>query len=460
MVEYVEHAVEPKRDTTNAFKSRNLKKLMFTFSAPAIVGTMVNAFYNVVNRVFVGHGAGELAIGGITYSFPIMLVFAAFGMMIGLGSNVLFSIKLGQRDKEGAELVLGNAFISLVVLSNVIALIIFIFSHQIFTLLGVSETIRPYAVAYTRVLLFGGMFNAVTMGLNNFIRSTGNPKTAMWTLLISAILNVVFDAVLIFGFGMGIRGAALGTVLAQMVAFVWVVYYFTNKRAQYKIRVKNFVINWANMFQAVSIGSAQFIMQMCISLVNAIFNKSLLKYGGDLSVAAMGITASVNLLLIMPIIGISQGMQPIVGYNYGARKYRVVAHTLRIAVTWALGVLAVGWVIVEAGAPLIVRMFNNENLDLIARSSHTLRIFNLLLPMAAFSILASGFFQATNKPKQAIFLALARQALFLVPLLIILPRFFGLNGVLYAAPASDLISTTIAFFMIRRIVNKYTKTGR
>ncbi len=431
--------------------------LLLKFSAPAVMGIVVNAAYNIINRVFIGRTIGSLGIAGITVLFPMGLFFMAIGMLIGIGTSVLFAISLGKGDKEGAEKILGNAFITLLSISFIFGVLCILFIDPVLRFLGASAEVFPYAHDFGFIVFGGAVFQTTAMGLNAFIRASGRPILAMFTLMIGAVINVILDIIFILWLGWGMKGAAWATVIAQAVTFVWALLCFTGKGKEIVLKTKNFIIDLKMMAHAFKIGLAQFILQISGSVLVIILNQSLLKYGGNNAVAAMGITSSVNVMLAMPIIGISQGMQPIISYNLGRKKYQIIYHTLRLAMLWGAAILTFSWLLIQLFSTQIVMLFNSTDTALISLSAHTLRVFNLALPFVTIIILATGFFQAAGRAKQAIFMALARQTLFLIPLLLILPHFYQLDGVLYAGPISDIIVTVIAFFMLKHNVKKLLK---
>ncbi len=430
-------------DRSKQLAEEKVSVLLVKFSVPAIIGMMVNALYNVVDRIFVGNAVGSLGIAGITISFPIMIISMAFAMLIGFGANSLISINLGAQKKSEAELILGNALVLLVVVSLAITIIGLAAVTPLLKLFGASSTVLPYARDYLRIILAGSVLMTIGFGLNNFIRAEGNPKIAMYTMVIGGLLNIIFDPIFIFLFDMGISGAAIATVLSQMISAVWVLYYFLSGNSLLKLYVDNLRLQASVVKKIVVIGSAPFAMQLAASLLNVIMNNGLSEYGGDTAVAGMGIINSILMIILMPVIGINQGAQPIIGFNYGAKNYPRVKETLKLAVTAATVIITVGFVFSRMFPQEIISLFNDNDEELIHFGTYALYVTFLLLPVIGFQIVGAGYFQAVGKPKQAMFLSLSRQVLILIPLLLILPRFYGLNGILYALPISDIISAAI-----------------
>lgn len=430
-------------DRSKQLGEDKISTLLFRFSIPGIVGMMVNALYNVVDRIYIGRGVGSLGIAGITIGFPFMVLMMGFGMLIGIGATSLISIRLGEKKKSEAELIAANGMLLLVVISASLSVVGLTFLESLLRLFGASPEVLPYAKEYLSIILWGAVFQAIGFGMNNFIRAEGNPKIAMSTMLIGAIVNIILDPVFIFVFDMGIQGAAIATIISQGISAAWVLSYFLGGRSLLKIRKENLHLQLPIVKKIIAIGSAPFAMQIAASILGVILNNSLVNYGGDIAVSAVGIINSIAMLIMMPIFGINQGAQPIIGYNYGAKQFNRVKETLKLAIVAATAVVLVGFSAVMLFPEQLIRIFNREDLQLIALGSHAIRIFLLMLPVIGFQIVSANYFQAVGKPKQAMFLSLSRQVLLLIPALLILPRFFGLNGVFMAAPVSDLGSAIL-----------------
>jgi len=435
-------------------------RLLLKFSIPAIVAMLVNALYNVVDRIFVGNSVGPLGIAGITIGFPIMLIMMAFGMLIGLGANSLVSIRLGEGKKDEAELILGNAMLLLVIIALLQSVAGLALLDPLLRIFGASSEVLPYANAYMQIILLGAIFQSLGFGMNNFIRGEGNPKVAMLTMLIGAALNAMLCPVFIFGLGMGIRGSALATVISQGVSAAWVLHYFFSGQSTLKIRKKNLVLQKRIVGNILAIGSAPFALQLAASLVNTVMNKSLGYYGGDLAISGMGIVMSVLNLVMMPVIGINQGVQPIIGYNYGAKKYDRVKEALKLAIIGATAIVCLGFVLVQVFPRQIVNLFNSSDTKLLELGVYFLRSFLIFLPLVGFQIVSSGYFQAVGKPKQSAFLTLSRQLILLVPAILVLPLFLKLHGVVIAGPVADLGSSMLTGFWITREIRRLGSNGQ
>ena len=439
----------------NPFKAKTISQLLIKFSAPAVAGMFVNAIYNIISRIYVGQDVGANGLAGITILFPLGLIYMGFSALIGVGSNALFSIRLGEKKEEEAQLILGNAFVLLALTSGLITLLGYLFLDPFLGFLGADSEVLPYARAYAQVVMPGYFLFAIGVGMNNFIRSSGHPKTAMGTQFIGAFINITLGPIYIFVFHWGIKGAAAATVTGQVVSFIWIMLFFTGRRSFYHLHWKYFRLKWHIAVNSMAIGFSQFAFQLASGTLNVILNHSLLKYGGNLAISAVGIAVSVNTLVTMPLIGISQGAQPLIGYNYGARKYSTAIQTLKMAMRWGIVVTTCGFILLEVFARPIASAFNSNDTALVDLAARVIRLFNILLPIIPLQIMTTSFFQAINKPLKAAFLSLSRQVLLVIPLVLILPLFWGLTGVFLAPVFADAISTTIAVKMISDFFHKY-----
>lgn len=437
-----------KENRSKQLGTEPIPKLIIKFSVPAIIGMLVNALYNVVDRIYIGHGVGSLGIGGITVSFPIMLILMAFSMLIGIGANSLVAIRLGQGRKEEAEGIFNNAFVLLIVSSLALTVIGLITMEPFLKLMGTSDQILPYAKDYLSIILLGAVFQSVGMGMNNFIRSEGNPKIAMNTMLIGAVTNIVLDPIFIFVFHWGMKGAALATIISQVVSAIWVLWYFMKGKSFLSLKLSHMKLKLAYINKILALGTAPFAMQIASSVLNFIMNKGLNSYGGDVAVSGMGIVNSIVTLMIMPIFGINQGVQPIIGYNYGAKRFDRVKHTYRLAVIFATVIVVIGWITTRLFPEQLVYLFNNEDTELISFSVKAIQRNLIFLPVIGFQIVSSNYFQAVGKSTYSAFLGLSRQVLILIPALIILPRFFGLDGIISAGPLADITSSILTGIFI------------
>lgn len=439
----------------NPFKDRTISKLLTKFSAPAVAGMFVMALHNIISRIYIGRSIGALGIAGIAIVFPLAILFMALSVLIGIGSNALFSIYLGRKDEEKARYTLGNAVVYLSLVAIFSLIISYLFLEDILAAFGATPEILPYAVTYTKPLLIANAMAMVTMGLNHFIRSSGHPKTAMATQIIGAIINLILAPLFIFTFDMGMAGAAWAIVCGQTCSSIWVMVFLIGKKTKYRLQLKYLNTNFVLFLDSIKIGFSQFVFQLATSLLNIILNHSLVKYGGNLAVSAMGIVIAINTIIIMPVLGISQGAQPLIGYNYGARKYNTAIQTLKMAIRWSVIVTVTGFILTEVFAKQFVSIFNSTDKSLIDMAASALRYFNIMLPLVPMQILTTAFFQAINKPLKALILSLSRQVLLLIPAVLILPLFFGLKGVFIATPVADFISILLSSYMLRRYFIKH-----
>jgi putative MATE family efflux protein len=423
--------------------------LLWKFSIPAITGMVVNALYNVVDSIFVGNGVGEKGLAAVTIAFPIMLILMGFGMLVGVGAAAQVSIRIGQQQKEEAERFLGNALSLLLICYVVISSVVMLFLDPILTGLGAEPSILPLARQFSGIILLGSIFTYIAFGLNSMIRAQGKPKTAMATMLISAGLNTVLNPLFIFGFKMGISGSALATVLSQAVSSCWVLWFFWGGGSFLKFKRQNLLPDIEIVKQIVAIGISPFAMQVAASIVSVLFNQSLVQYGGEVAVAAMGIITRVSMLILMPIFGISQGTQPIIGYNFGAKQDDRVEETLKKAIMAATGVAVAGFLAVQFLDQPIIRLFNG-NANLIRIGAKGLRIYLSMLPIIGFQVICTTYFQAVGKPKQSLILSLSRQLLILIPLVLVLPGIFGLTGIWLAGPVADAVSSVLTGVLLFR----------
>lgn len=429
-------------DQAKALGQKAIRKLLWEFSLPAIIGMVVNALYNVVDSIFVGNWVGDIALTAVTIAFPIMIILMAIGMLIGIGASTLISIRLGEQKRDEAEAILGNAFSLMVVAVISTTVVALFYLDQILILLGADAQVLPYAREFSRIILLGSIFMHIGFGLNNIIRAEGNPKMAMATMLIASVLNIVLNPLFILVFKLGIAGSALATVVAQAVSAGWVLRYLASDKGVLKLRYANMRLDKDIVVDICKIGLSPFLMQIAASAVTILSNYSLLMYGGQIAVAAFGIINRVGMLILMPIFGISQGVQPILGYNYGAKKYERVIEVMKLGIYAATFVAVLGFAVVQLFPEQIIRLFN-DNPELITLGTTGLQISLGLLPIIGFQIIGASFFQAAGKAGHAIFLSMSRQVIILIPALIMLPRFWGLEGVWLALPAADSISALL-----------------
>lgn len=428
----------------------DIGRLMLKYFIPAFIGVFLNALYNIVDRIFIGQGVSAEALSGISVIFPVMLIIMGFGMLIGIGTGVLVSINLGKKEIEMAEKTIGTGFFLMILVSVVVMIVTYILKEPILHSFGSTPETFKYANDYLNIILAGTPFMIIGFSLNNVIRSEGNARIAMTSMIISSVTNVVLDYIFIFWLDMGVKGAAFATIISMFVLMVWVLFHFDSNRSVIKLKNKNIRINWQILTEIVAIGMAPFSMQIASSFVQGLLNKRLIAFGGDLAAGAMGIVNSVVTLFIMAIVAINMASQPIIGFNYGAKLWERVKETLRIAMI-AATIIAVGaFIVIEAMPGLIVKLFNNDNPDLYNIAVNGIRLVILALPIVGFQVVASNFFQSVGKAKIAMFATLFRQVILLIPLILIFPGFWGIDGIWLAFPVADTISAlAVSFFLVR-----------
>lgn len=445
---------------TNTLATEKIGKLIWNYSLPAIVGTVVMSLYNIVDRIFIGQGVGPLAISGLALTFPFMILLMAFGMLVGAGSAARISITLGENDRVKAEKILGNALTLTFIISGTVVILSYIFMSDLLRLFGGTEKTIQYAEEFMRIIIPGGILSALSFGFNNIMRASGYPKKAMYTMIICAIINVILDPIFIFGFHWGIQGAAIATNISYLVGTTWVLSHFMQKNSNLKFHRKNFRLEKDIVISIISIGMSPFSMQLATSFVIVLVNATLIHYGGDLAIGAFGIINSVNTLIVMVIIGLNQGTQPIIGYNYGAKLYNRMFKTLKYGILIATCLTTVGYIIGTFLPSFMASLFTRD-LELQAIATKALRISVTMFPIIGFQIVVTNFFQSIGKAKISIFLSLTRQFLFLVPSLLFLPPIFGLTGAWASMPVSDGLSTIVSaftiFFFIRKFKRKITE---
>ena len=435
-------------EKTKELAELNVAKLMLKFFIPSFIGVFVNALYNIVDRIFIGQGVGSLALSGISVVFPVMLIVMGFGMLIGIGSGVLVSINLGKRDMDKAEKVLGSSFLLMLLVSIVITVIGFSIKGPLLRSFGATAETIQYANDYLNIILAGSVFQVVGFSLNNIIRAEGNARIAMFSMLISAGTNLILDPIFIFGFGMGVKGAAYATVISMMVLTVWVLFHFRSSKSVVKLKAENIRFDWKILFEIMAIGMAPFFMQIANSFVQGLINTKLIAFGGDLAVGAMGIINSVATLIVMSIVAINMATQPIISFNYGANSFSRVKEALRIAMISASVISVLAFMVVESFPETIVKLFNSSDPELMDFGRGGLRMALLALPIVGFQVVAGNFFQSIGNAKIAVLLTLLRQVIILIPLLFILPNHFGLQGIWMSMPIADFCSAAIVVFFL------------
>jgi putative MATE family efflux protein len=438
-------------------EKKSVGKLLLHYYFPAFAGVIVNSLYNIVDRIFIGQGVGALALSGLSVVFPIMIIYMAFGMLVGSGAAVRISVNLGRKDYGRAEKVLGNAVFLALILGVFVTVLTFLIKEPLLRRFGAGPESYEYANDYLNIILLGSTFGMLGYSLNNMIRSEGNARVAMYSMFISAGLNMILDPIFIFGLDMGVKGAALATVISQIVLCVWVIAHFRSSKSVVRLRKVNLKPVKEIIIYIVTIGFAPFAMMIASAFVQALFIRQLITYSGDIAVGAMGIINSVSIMLVMAIVALNMASQPIIGFNYGSRQYGRVLQTVKLGLKAATAIAVGGWLLCMLVPDLIVGLFNSDDPELRTTGVQGLRIFNAILPLVGFQIIASNLFQSIGKAKLAAILSLLRQVIFLVPLLAILPLFFGLTGVWLAMPASDFLSSITSLVFLRKEMKKLAR---
>lgn len=425
-------------------------KLLWRYFVPAIVGVLTNALYNVVNRIYIGRGVGSSALAGLSVTFPIMIIAMAFGMLVGMGAASLVSIRLGQQNKAEAERILGNAFTLSLLISLGVTVLGLLARDPILALFGAGPETLGYARQYITIVLWGNVFQGTGFGMNNLIRAEGNARTAMYTMLVGAVCNALLDPLFIFVFRMGVAGAAVATVISMAISSVWVVSHFTGGNSLLRLRPENLRLDRTIVLGIMSIGMAPFAMQLAGSVINALFNIQLIKYGGDVAVGAMGIINGVAMMVVFCVIAINMAAQPIIGYNYGARQYPRVKRTLTIAIAAATAFTTAGFLAVELFPGAIIGLFNRSDPGLLRIGIPGMRVLLAAFPVVGFQVVSSNFFQAIGKARISMFLNMLRQVIVLIPMVLLLPPLLGIDGVWLSGPIADLAAAAITAVMIAR----------
>ena len=442
-------------------------KLLMQYAIPAIIAQIAASLYNLIDRAFIGHmpNVGSDAISGLTNTFPFMNLSVAFGAMIGVGGATLLSVRLGQRDYNSARNILGNLVTLNVIVGILFAAVSFLFIDDILLFFGASENTLPFARDYMEVILLGNIITHLYFGINAALRSSGHPQQAMTATIMTVVMNAVLTPLFIFGFDMGIRGAALATILAQAITLVWQTKLLSNPNELLHLQRGIYKLKGEIVKRILRIGMSPFLINSAACMVVIIINQGLRENSsstadGDLSTAAYGISNSMQFIFVMIVLGLTQGMQPIVSYNYGAKQPARVRSALMLTMKWATLVTTIGGVVCVAFPGLVARIFTSDPL-LIERASWAMRVMCMFMPVIGFQLVTTNFFQSIGKVNRSIFLSLTRQVLMLIPLLVILPKFYGVNGVWYSMPISDFVAAmlTVVTLMLQFKEWKREKTN-
>ena len=427
--------------------TKPIGQLLTQYAIPAIIAMTASSLYNIVDSIFIGQGVGPLAISGLAVTFPFMNLGAAFGAMVGVGASTLISVKLGQRDYDTAQLVLGNVITLNTIIGVVYTVVCLMFLDPILYFFGASADTIVYARDFMEVILLGNIFTHMYLGLNAVLRASGHPQKAMYATINTVIINTILAPIFIYGFEWGIRGAAIATVIAQIVSLIWQFKILTDKNELLHLRRGIYHLQSKIVKNMIAIGLSPFCMNGASCFIVIFINQGLKEYDGDLAIGAYGIVNRLMFICVMIVMGITQGMQPIAGYNYGAQQYHRVNEVLKLAIWGATVVTTFTFLVGELIPELTVSIFTTDE-GLISRAAEGFRIAVLVFPIVGFQMVTSNFFQSIGMANKAIFLSLTRQLLFLLPCLIILPTFMGAAGIWWSMPISDTIASIVAAILL------------
>ncbi len=443
--------------------TKSIGTLLRMYAVPGIIAQTAASLYNMVDSIFIGHipGVGAAAISGLAVTFPLMNLSIALGTLVGIGGMTMISILLGQKNYDSARQVLSNVLTLNIIIGVLFTALVLPFLEPILRFFGASDVTLPFAYDYMLIILLGNVFTHLLHGFNGIIRCSGHPKTAMGLTLFTVISNAILDPVLIFGFDMGIRGAALATIVCQIIALIYTFRFLTDKKRFLHFRRPVFQLKWRIAKQSLAIGTGPFLMNAAACIVALFINQQLRRYGGDDAIGAYGIVNRFTMLFVMICMGFNQGLQPIAGYNYGARQYRRVKEIFILTAKWELLITTLCFLISEFFPELAVGLFvdmnDPANANLAQLAPKGLRIMNAGFALIGFGIVTSNFFQCLGMVKTSIFLSLSRQLLFLLPLIYSLPLMFGSAGVWASFPIADTVSVIVAVFFIVRLFRKFNK---
>ncbi len=436
--------------------TEDVGKLLLKYAVPAIIAMTTMSLYNIIDSIFIGHGVGALAISGLALTFPLMNLSAAFGSLVGVGASTLLSVRLGQKDYKSANLILGNTVLLNIILGVLFTIVGLATLEPMLYFFGGSEETVPYAYDFMEIILAGNVITFLFMGLNAVLRSSGQPKQAMYAMIYTVAINTILNPLFIFGFKWGIQGSAIATMTSQAIMLLWQLRFFHSSRSFLHFNKEGMHLKRKIVLDTFSIGLSPFMMNAAACVIVILINQGLQQHGGDLAIGAYGIVNRVVFIFIMIVMGINQGMQPIAGYNYGAKLNGRVLEVLKKTILYGMLVTTTGFALGELFPHAIASVFTNEK-ELIDLSAKGLRIILAFFPFVGFQMVTANFFQSIGMSGKAIFLSLTRQMIFLVPCLIILPHFYGITGVWSSMPAADLAATIVSWFMLQSQLRKLKK---
>ena len=438
--------------------TERIGKLLAQYAIPAIIAMTASSLYHITDSIFIGKGVGALAISGLTITFPFMNLSAAFGSLVGAGASTLLSIRIGQKDYETANTILGNVITLNIIIGVLFAAVALIFLDPILYFFGASETTLPYAREFMQIILLGNVITHIYFGLNAILRSAGSSEKAMYATIFTVGINIILNPLFIFVFNWGIRGSALATIIAQTIMLCWQLKLFSDKTNFIHFKKGIFKLRKRIVIDSLSIGLSPFMMNAAACLVVVVITRSMTRMEGDLAAGAYGIVNRIAFLFVMIVMGLNQGMQPIAGYNFGARLYGRVNEVLKKTIILATCVTTLGFLVVELFPHTIASIFTDDKEQTVL-VANGLRITFVMFPIIGMQMVTATFFQSIGMAGKAIFLSLSRQLLFLLPCLLILPYFFEINGIWYSLPISDFLSSIIACFMLMYYYRQFRNSG-
>ena len=442
------------KSATLELGTKHVGSLLMQYAIPAIVAMVASSLYNMVDSIFIGQGVGPMAISGLAITFPFMNLSGAIGACIGVGASTYLSVKLGQKDYSMAQRILGNSVVLKIITGIIFGAICLLFLDPILRFFGASDNTLPYAHEYMVVILLGNVFTHLYFGMNALLRAASKPKQAMYATIFTVVLNTALDPIFIYTLNMGIRGAALATILSQTTALCWQIKQFSNPHELLHFKRGIYKLDWSIIKNILAIGVSPLAMNTCSCIIVIFINTALVKYGGDMAVGAYGIANRIGFLFFMIVMGINQGMQPIAGYNYGAMHFDRMLKVLKLSMISATAIMAFGWLVGELMPYPCARLFTTDA-ELIEQAVKGIRLNMIAFPLIGSQAVITNFFQSIGKAKISIFLSLSRQMIFLLPLLVALPPMLGVDGVWLALPASDTVAFIVTWIIMIRYMHKF-----
>ncbi len=428
-------------------------RLLMQYALPAIVAMTASSLYNMVDSIFIGQGVGPLAIAGLALTFPFMNLSAAFGAAVGVGASTFISVKLGQKDYQTARHILGNTVTLNLIIGIAFSVLALVFLDPILYFFGASDQTIPYARDYMVIILLGNVVSHMYLGMNAVLRAAGKPRQAMYATMFTVLVNTALDPLFIYSFNMGIQGAAYATVLSQALALAWQMRLFADRRQLLHLQRGTYRLVGDIVRNIIAVGLSPFSMNLCACVVVIFINKSLQSYGGDLAVGAYGIANRIAFVVVMINMGVNQGMQPIAGYNFGAQRIDRLMRVVKLSILAATAIAVTGFLVAELAPQPCVRLFTTDE-TLTGLAVGGLRIMMAAFPLVGYQMVVTNFFQSIGYAKVSIFLSLSRQMIFLLPLVLVLPPIFGVEGVWWAMPASDTVSALVTLVMMQRYMKR------